>query len=224
LEVKEEKEDLEVVDLAKFGSRILRGPKGGVYERILAQHLIESINAEPLHAILHVARAAMMLPKEHLNELEIDPGLVKVISFVVLKLINRPVILDEGSEEFRIDWSINNDEEYAEYIKPWVKKTCYSHYPQYKDGTYSEYSDTYKKARENTRDYFLFSSYHLTEMGYASLCSDFITWALPHIQRITEKLSQLIQPGTYAEILKLFGRPTPTLYHGERHEDRLGKR
>lgn len=224
MEVKEEKEDLEVVDLAQFGSRILRGPKGGVYERILAQHLIESINAEPLHAILHVARAAMMLPKEDLDELKIDPCLVKVISFVVLKLIDRPVILDEGGQEFRIDWSINNGEEYEEYIKPWIKKDGYSHYPQYKDGTYSEFSEAYKKARKTTLEYFLFSSYHLTEMGYATLCSDFITWALPHIQRMTEKLSQLIRPGTYAEILKLFGRPTPTQYQGERHEDRLGKR
>lgn len=222
--VTEEKEDLEVVDLAKFGSRILRGPKGGVFERILAQHLIESINAQPLHAILHVTRAAMMLPKKDLEELKIDPKLVKVISFVVLKVIDRPMIQEEGSQEFRIDWSINNGEDYKKYINPWIRRTAYSHYPQFKDGTCSEFAETYKKARKNTIEYFLLSSHYLTETGYATLCSDFITWALPHIQRITEKLSQLIQPGTYAEILKLFGRQTPTQYQGERHENRLGKR
>ena len=166
----------------------------------------------------------MMLPPEDLEKLQIDPELVKVISFVVLKIIDRPMITDEIHQEFKVDWSINNGADYEKYIKPWIRKATYGHYIPNKPNDCGVIHPAYVKAREKPITYFIYSCYRLTEMGYSTLCSDFITWALPHIEKFTEKLSQLIQPGTYAEILKLFGKQTPTQYRGEKRESRMGPR
>lgn len=190
--------------LARFTAQALRPPKQrGVYERIVAQRLVLSTSATPLKAVQLVTRAALMVPQEDLEELEIDRSLVDVLNTVANSLLN--VSKTHTRDDFRthvickIGWPFTeNEENFDKYIKPW-RKGMLKHYPSMlrKKHDFSSYNGEY---------FFDATNWALCLSGYNQLVSSFTRWAQPKVEEMTRKLSSLIDPETYDSMLETLSR------------------
>ena len=48
---------------------------------------------------------------------------------------------------------------------------------------------------------------NLSEDGYKTLITDYVTWAMPKAQRLSEKISTLVDQRTFTDIMKIVQRP-----------------
>lgn len=198
-----EEETEEGDKLAAFGSRLMRGPRGDVFQRLVSQYLILSISASPLQSILYTCRAAFMVSPDKRKELLINEEHLEVIYVVARNL--QSALQTKTEEEGKIDlyWGFKNDQEnFKKYVAPWlqqfwfVRPSTWHHYPEK------------RKAFESLNHFeqFFWASANQYPASLQNLINSFLMWAIPQTQRISEAVSQLVNPLTYNEILQLFGK------------------
>ena len=189
-----EKED----GLESFASQALRLGKRGSYENLLCQHLIMSVNADPLHKVRLVCEGAFMAIQD--KKFEIDLELLNRIYSTGLTLS----ISNEKEEGTYISWPFPKTEtNYNLYIRPWYDEKislCFTSSTVYAD---DEKRKLLNKASSVSENFFLFTTeLALHSVSLKMLKARFLIWAVPQIMTIFEKLSRLVQPDLYKEILQ----------------------
>jgi hypothetical protein len=180
--------------LASFASSALRRNKPGSYEQLLCQHLIKSVAAPPIEKIRLVSEAALLV-----QDNDIDKELLEVLFKVVTSFImTRQDIRDPYLWHGAFSWSFQrSNEAYKRYVVPWF---------DHADGLFHKeikYSDLQKYDAMNWGGQkFFFVTQRLHIAGLDVMESKFTAWAMPQIMTIFEKLSRLIDPDVYMDMLE----------------------
>ena len=195
--------------LAEFVSRAVRTPKQGIFEHLLCQHLASAVLSNPLRKIRLICEAAMMVPQELLD---VDWELVKTIHAVALGFMesSKPHIFPiPGSYQpiiyYQLVFPFHEDEEnFNRFIKPWLRSLdirCWTP------------ASSSRREEERQKNIPLWSWFFwvvgdtmLTEASFNKLKAQFLRWALPKCQEIFRKLSELVNPSLYSEILATMTR------------------
>lgn len=181
-------------DIGKVLQRYIQKEAFNASERVLCSYLVESINGEPLQCIIFIMRAAMLLEPDKIASLEIDEEIVESI-YIVSQLVANPAVSlvnKESSKSFSINFS---SLDWEKDLMSWLKKNLYNYWSD----------DNEEDIDEKTM--FLKSSRNLTEDGYNHLKADFLRYAMPISQRISQKIAQTISPSTFAQTLQLYRQP-----------------
>lgn len=219
-------------EFATFVTKAVRGPKKGVFEQLLAQHLAASVTAAPSRKIQLVCEACLLLDLEQREELEISLDEVKTIYAVALSF--RSAITFEKQHKVQVAWNFpQTKENYDQYVKPWLENDDFDFWFTYEKerwgsflsgpkiktdlpGWISELIDQLENGKLSEQEldkkhgyslFFWVSSHRLTSHGYRDLLGQFIRWALPTTQSWFAKLTKLVSPSLYHDILKLYARP-----------------
>jgi len=180
----------------------LREPKGGAFERLLAQHLILAVSADSINSIIHICRAALALDGKVAEQLEIDKEKVKDVLTVALNFEQAQKAPDENGF-YSIIWSFSKDGQkgFDRYIKPWLTTAVEFNLP-HEFLAYPERHEQFKTA--NFHKKFYESCKNLTASGFRALLNAFVSWASPFVEELSRKVATQINPTTYAEILSMF--------------------
>ena len=190
--------------LEGYTSKVIRGPERSVKAMLLAEHLILSVTAPPLKAILHITQAASMFSEKDTKKLKIDPEEVETLLTLASLLDDPPDLAKEGKNPM-LSISIQSllGEE-ARYFDPWVKVRAYNaYYNPHKpiDEQIDEFEEKSSIAP------LVYSLSNLSESGYNALITDFVTWAMPKAARIAEKISSMVDSGTFGDVMKMITKP-----------------
>ncbi|MEO0252353.1 MAG: hypothetical protein ABIM44_08995 [candidate division WOR-3 bacterium] len=196
-------EDKRLMDeeFEEFASRILRLPRKGAFENMLALHLILSVSMDPLRKVKMICEAAFMIDD---GKLEIDEQQIEVIYRVALSFLNSSVT---GEGAVSVAWSFPlTEENYDRYVASWHK----SNLPII---TLNRIID-YVGGRES----FLYQTYgyELHPVVFNSLKNEFLSWAMPIVMKVYSKLTRLVDPEIY------WGTLQSLRGGGERSEGFLG--
>ena len=196
----------EEVKLAKFGEKVIRSPKGGAFERLIAQHLVLSVSSDPIDSILHSCRSALALEDSVAKKLNIDKDKVNMILTVALNFKHAQVSNIE-TEIYSIIWSFSKQgkEGFDKYIKPWYSLQ-FAYYLTHEET--SVHPEEFKNWENKASDWQIF--YHgclnLPVHTYQALLSAFTSWAYPQTEELNQKVATQVSPTTYTEILGLFNK------------------
>ena len=190
--------------LAEFGSRALRAPKAGCFDRLLALHLVMSVTGDPLNAIIHSCRAALALPEKAIKSLEIDKQKVQDILTVAMALMHARLEKEGDCEYYSIRWSFERQgaEGFKRYIQPWLNNSIPAFYEPREWSLYPERRENFESLPDYAK--FYFACKRLTPDSYQGLVSAFCAYAFPFVEQLNQKVSTQISPVTYQEILKTF--------------------
>lgn len=190
--------------LAEFGSRALRAPKAGCFDRLLALHLVMSVTGEPLNAIIHSCRAALALPEKAIKSLEIDREKVQDILNVAMGLLHARLEKERDFEYYNIRWSFERQgaEGFKRYIQPWLQNSIPAFYEPREWSLYPENRENFESLPDYAK--FYLACKRLTPDSYQGLVSAFCSFAFPFVEQLNQKVSTQISPVTYQEILKTF--------------------
>lgn len=141
-------EPTEKQKLADYASKGLRGPKYGIFEQLLAQHLVQAtVSSEPLRKIQLVAEAALMIDTEKQKALDIHMEKLEIVRAITEAFNHRTEITNKHYEclvavEFGFE---ETEENYNRFIKPWGPDQRLSHYPVRLAHHYSHIGTSYRK-------------------------------------------------------------------------------
>lgn len=180
----------------KHASSALRLHRRGAHENLLCQHLIISVASDPFMKIRLICEAAYMVDAEKLNlDLEkVDRLYSLCLSFMSTKY--------NPNENLVIAWNFKSTpENYAHYIQPW-RKIIPIHF------SYLTGNDRQNKQKALDRYKTLEGKFFchtvnldLRPSSFQLLKSQYLRWAIPRTMRVFEKLSRLVQPDQYKEML-----------------------
>lgn len=181
----------------EFASKALRLRRRGSYENLLCQHLIMSVNAQPLTKVRLVCEACWMVVDP--QKVKLDNELVETIYAVASSLLN----VNPQADFFDIPWAFPiTDKNYSRYIKPWRRKTSLA-FVYDCESTRQEKSEIVDNAESEAQLFRLYTkSLNLHSGSFRMLKAEFLTWAIPQVMQIFEKLSRLVQPDLYREMLQ----------------------
>ena len=230
----------------KFVSDTVRGPKKGVYEHLLAQHLALAVTSYPLKKIQYICEACFMISEEERVKQEIDMEDIDIIHKVCMSFANSvneklfDDMLYRRLIEVSISWAFGETvENHRKYIKPWIVHT-----PEYYRNAVPEYQyerladleeqieEAVRKIKKAQNDpefrekceaerinvFFIISKY-LSQRSFMNLQSDFVVWALPKIQQVYAKLARLVPPRLLRETMSLM---KPQYAQSEEHASSMG--
>jgi hypothetical protein len=196
-------------NIAEFGQKVIRSPKGGAFERLICQHLVLSVSSDPLESISHSCRAALALTREVAEKLCIDKEKVSDILTVCMNLRTaKAEKVEEGApEEYRIIWSFSEQDKegFKRYIEPWLHSGIVFSLPHWADN----YPEEWKKKKEKMKHYemvYFACAEGLTPSAFQAMLSGFVSWAYPQTEELNQKVSTQVSPTTYSEILSMFNR------------------
>lgn len=131
-EEKQKQEKTEEEKLTEYASAGMRGPKFGIREQLIAQHLIQAtITTDPLRKIQFVCEVALMVGEEKRKTLKIDMDKLEVVRAVNEAFIHRTSITNKHYEclvvvEFGFQ---ETEENFNHYITAWGGDFGLYHYP-----------------------------------------------------------------------------------------------
>jgi len=134
--------------LADYASKGLRGPRFGIYEQLICQHLVQAtVTAEPLRKIQLVVEAALMVDTKKRKALDIDMEKLEIVRAVTEAFSHRTeirnkhydclVIVEFGFEE--------TEDNHTRFIKPWGPELRLSHYPLRLAHHFSDLGKSYRE-------------------------------------------------------------------------------
>ena len=196
-------------EFSQFASAALRGPRKGIYEQLLCQHLVLSVTSKPLKKIRLICEAAMMIQDSEKQNINME--LVEILNKVAIAFQHSIHYKSGGGARYCIiNWSFDNTEEvYEKFIEPWRGHAKLFFFPtlQYdQDRAKEEYEQVRGMLSKLERwEWFFTVTRHanLAERSYNMLAGCFISWALPQIMKVFAQLSKLVQPSLYREMLAL---------------------
>ena len=181
----------------EFASQALRLTRKGSFEQLLAQHLIQSVSMDPLNKVRLVLEAAFMVPKDKVS---LDFELAETVYLTALGFLNTNI----QSDYISIAWGFTlTKENYERFIEPWHKDIPLS----FSSWCQSESDDKHerlKQAKDKAEYFFLLThGLNLYPTSFQCLKSEFLRWSIPVTMQIFEKLSRLIDPDLYREMLQI---------------------
>lgn len=192
-ELEEEHKD----SFQKFTSQALRLQRKGSFEQLLAQHLIQSVSMDPLNKVRLVLEAAFIVPHDKLN---IDFERAETIYLTTLGFLNTNIQGDYVS----MAWGFSLDKEsFERFIKPWHKGISLSFSAWCQSETQKK-RENLEQAEDEAEHFFLLTNWlNLAPTSFQCLKSEFLRWSIPITMEIFEKLSRLIDPDLYREMLQI---------------------
>jgi hypothetical protein len=181
----------------EFASQALRLTRKGSFEQLLAQHLIQSVSMDPLNKVRLVLEAAFMVPKD---KVDLDFELAETVYLTALGFLNT----NTQSDYISMAWGFSlTGENYERFIKPWHKDVPLS-FSAWSQSETNEKQHRLKQAEDEAECFFLFThNLNLHPTSFQSLKSEFLRWSIPVTMQIFEKLSRLIDPDLYREMLQI---------------------
>jgi hypothetical protein len=193
MENENEKEE----NLEEFASQALRLHRKGSFEFLLSQHLAYAVGAEPMQKVRLICEAAYMVPSEELEKADVDQQLVETLYRVALSLSNSRV---SPSGTVRCAWSFQHTREnFNQYIAPWIKNALCTIAVVGRDSKQKE--ELMEQFEFDESFWILTSDWEITLESFQILKAEFLSWALPKAMEIFEKLSRLVDPQIYREIV-----------------------
>ena len=109
-----------------------------------------------------------------------------------------------GSEFLSVAWGVSpTRENYERFIAPWRRNTPLSFWST----CVAESEEKEKRLNQAEGDaekfYLLTKELNLFPASLETLKSEYLRWALPLVMKIFEKLSRLVQPDLYKEMLQI---------------------
>jgi len=180
-----------------FASKALRLHRKGAFENLLAQHLIMSVAADPLTKVRLVCEASWMLDP---NKIGLDVKQVETIYTVVLSLLNT----NPQSEFVSVAWGFSlTQENYERFIAPWRRETR-PFFCSWCDGDDEDKMEHLEQVESKAEKFYLIThNFNLSPASLQMLKSEYLRWASPIVMEIFEKLSRLVQPDLYKEMLQI---------------------
>jgi len=193
--------------LAKFGERVIRSPRGGAFERLIAQHLVLSVTSDPIDSILHSCRSALALPNDTAKKLSIDKTQVANILTVALNFKHAQARNDSEVEMYSVIWSFSKEgkEGFDRYIKPWFNSQFAFYLTHEETSVYPEKFREWEK-KASYWELFYHGCLNLPSHTFQALLSAFTSWAYPQTEELNQKVATQVSPTTYTEILGLFNK------------------
>jgi len=181
----------------EFASQALRLTRKGSFEQLLAQHLIQSISMDPLNKVRLVLEAAFMIPK---GKIEFDFELAETIYLTALGFLNTKV----QSDYISIAWGFTlTQENYDRFIKPWHKGIGLSFVASCQSEVEKKREILNQTKNEAISFFLLTHDLNLSLTSFYCLKSEFLRWSIPITMKFFEKLSRLIDPDLYREMLQI---------------------
>lgn len=119
-------------ELGQIASQALRGPKFGVFEQLICQHLVQAtVTSDSLLKIHFITDAALMLDAEKVKSLKIDAKKLEIVKAVCEALRKRSIQDREGISLFSVRFGFEiTEENFTKFIDPfWGEKKGLTHYP-----------------------------------------------------------------------------------------------
>jgi hypothetical protein len=181
----------------KFASQALRLQRKGSFEQLLAQHLIQSVSMDPLNKVRLVLEAAFIVPRD---KLEIDWELAEAIYLATLGFLNTNI----RGEFIAMAWGFGLTEDgFKRFIKPWHRDLPLA-FAAGCDAETEGKSKRIQKTKGEAEHFFLFTNdLNLHSTSFQCLKSEFLRWSIPPTMQIFEKLSRLVDPDLYREMLQI---------------------
>lgn len=141
------KQKTEEEQLSEYAAQALRGPKFGIFEQLLCQHLVQAtVSADPLRKIQLIVEAALMVDTEKQKPLQIDLERLEVVRTVTEAFTHR----SEKSNNV-YDCMVNvrfgfeeSEENYNRYVQPWHNGGHLLHYPTRLAELFSDLGTSYR--------------------------------------------------------------------------------
>jgi hypothetical protein len=181
----------------EFASQALRLSRRGSFENLLCQHLIMSVAADPLTKVRLVCEAGWMVDADKIG---LDLNRMETVYTVALSFLNT----NPKTDFLSVAWGFSlTPENYKRFIALWRRKTslffCTSCQAETK-----EKSERLEKAKCKAEWFYLMThDLNLSSASFNVLKSEYLRWAIPLVMEIFEKLSRLVQPDLYREMLRI---------------------
>jgi len=191
-----EKNSTEESGFEKFASQALRLHRKGSFELLLSQHLAVATPSDPLVKVRLTCESAWMVPQD---KLKLDMQQVETIYMTCLSFLNTNTFkVDSVSIAFGFE---QTEENYERFIKPWHKGVPLA----FVFGNLAERQSeqqALQQAESEAEKFFLYTTeFDLSLGSFQMLKTEFLKWAIPQCMEIFEKLSRLIDPDLYKEML-----------------------
>jgi len=198
--IKDQNKSIDGVDegeeLGPLVSKFMQKDSFNAFERIICSHLIEAISGDQLDNVIHICRAALCLDAERMENLELDFEEIKGIYTVAQRISSATTRTFEKTGQQMIS-VIFGTLDWEKHIVPWA---LWEHY--------NSYAPTLPKVfnleDHSPSEIFFSTSRRLSPAGYEHLKSDFLLYVIDKTQEYTRKLSALVSPATYQEVLSIF--------------------
>lgn len=152
---------------------------------------------DPMNKVRLVLEAAFMVPHEKLN---IDFESAETVYLVALGFLNTNV----NSEYVSIAWGFTlTKENYERFIKPWHRSIPLSFGTSCQSETEGKRQRLSEAEDEAERFFLLTHDLNLYPASLQALKSEFLRWSISVVMQIFEKLSRLIDPDLYREMLQI---------------------
>lgn len=182
-------------------------PKFDAFERLICSHLIEASKNEPLLTVIHICRASLALTDDARKTLGIDKDKMHSLYTVAQRLAAVSIQKDSGAQD---TYSVNlNKSDFDTSLTPWIDSENGYEVHAWTGSPFWNERQKLKSAGNGERLFYL-TCHHLTPASYQKLVSDFLEYSIPQIEDATRRLTTLVSPETYTELIKL--------YHGEKVE------
>lgn len=193
--------------LAEFGEKVIRSPKGGAFERLIAQHLVLSVSSEPIDSILHSCRAALALEDDVAKKLNVDKTLVSIILTVAINFKHAGLIKNAETEIYSIIWSFSKEEKegFEKFVLPWYS-TQFAYYLTHEEQNINPEGFKVWEKKASEWEVFYHGCLNLPAHTFQALLSAFCSWAYPQTEVMNQKVATQVSPTTYTEILGLFNK------------------
>jgi len=180
-----------------FASQALRLHKQGAFENLLCQHLIMSVAIDPLTKVRLICEASLLVDADKIS-LNLDD--IETIYAVALSFLNT----NPEAEFVAVGWGFTlTIENYERFIEPWRRNTPLF----FRSSCQAETDDKRKrlnKAETDAEEFYLYTmKFDLHPSSFQVLKSEFLRWSIPLVMAIFEKLSRLVQPDLYKEMLAM---------------------
>lgn len=181
----------------EFASAALRLQRKGSFEQLLCQHLIVSVASPLLEKVRLICEAALMVPKDKLS---LDFEQVETVYLATLAFLNTNI----KGEFIAVAWGFKlTKENYLRFIAPWHKGVRLS-FVGWGVADVEKKRKKLNKAKSAAEEFFLFTEdINLHPTTFQTLKSEFLRWSIPVVMEIFEKLSRLVDPDLYREMLQI---------------------
>lgn len=193
----EEKKSEEKRGFEDFASQALRLHRRGSFENLLCQHLIMSVAVDPLTKVRLICEAGWMVDSDKIG---LDLKQVETIYTVAISFLNT----NPKTDFLSMAWGFSlTKENYERFVGPWRRKTSLCFLSSCRAET-EEKRERLNKAKNEAEHFYLMTNHlDLFPTSFQMLKSEYLRWALPLIMEIFEKLSRLVQPDLYKEMLQI---------------------
>jgi hypothetical protein len=180
-----------------FTSQALRLHRQGSFENLLCQHLIMSVAVDPMTKVRLICEASWMVNP---NKIGLDLNQIETIYTVALGFLNTNPEPDFLSMAWGFSLTLDN---YERFVAPWRRQTRLYFCASCIADREKKKKRLGKAKSEAERFYLVTYQLDLSLSSFHMLKSEFLRWALPLVMEIFEKLSRLVQPDLYKEMLQI---------------------